>query len=138
MAKNMTWANAKRQAMAAAIKAGFNSGYLRIYSGTQPVGPDTALSGQTKLAELRFNATAVAADTNGVMTFNAITDDAAADATGTAAWFRALESDGVTPICDGTVGTADANLVLGTVSITANAVVSVTSCVITVAASSAQ
>ena len=68
-----------------------NSGYLRIYDGSQPATADTALGAQNLLAELRFNATAAPAATNGVATFNAITSDASANATGTATFFRALK-----------------------------------------------
>jgi hypothetical protein len=114
-----------------------NTGYLRIYDGSQPAGPDTAIGAQVLLAELRFNATAFAASVNGVATANAITSDAAANATGTAAWYRALKSDGTTAVHDGTVGTATSNLILATTSIVLNAVVDCSSFVLTDAAASA-
>ncbi len=103
------------------------SGYLRIYSGTQPATADTALSGNTLLAELRFNATAAPAASGGVLTFNAITSDSSADASGTATFFRALKSDGTTVLFDGSVGTSSANLVLSTTTITATQTVSCSS-----------
>ncbi len=104
-----------------------NGGLLRIYSGTQPTTADTALGAQVLLAQLTFNATAAPAAAAGVSTFNAITSDSAADATGTAAFFRALKSDGTTVVYDGAVGTTGAELNLNTVSIVANAIVAVTS-----------
>jgi hypothetical protein len=104
-----------------------NSGKLRIYDGTQPATADTALSGQVLLAELTFNATAFGAASAGVSTANAITQDAGADATGTAAWFRALKSDGTTVLFDGSVGTSGANINLNSVAISAGAAVQVTS-----------
>ena len=102
-----------------------NNGYLRIYDGSQPATADTALSGQTLLAELRFNATAFGASVAGVATANAITSGTAG-ATSTATWFRCLKSDGTTVVYDGSVGTATADLVLNATSIVSGATVSVT------------
>lgn len=137
MAKDLRITNALRSLMALAIDQEFDNGYLRIYDGSRPSGPSTAVSGQTLLAELRFAATAVASEADGVLTFAALTADASANATGTATWCRALKADGTTALADGTVATSDANLVLNTVSIVSGANVSVSSCSFTVAASSA-
>jgi hypothetical protein len=104
-----------------------NSGYLRIYDGTQPATADTAITNQVLLAELRMNATAFDAAVAGVITARAITDDSSADHTGTATWFRLLKSDGTTKLWDGSAGTATANLILNSVAIQAGARVSVTS-----------
>ena len=57
----------------------------------------------TKYATLTFAATALASTADGVATFDTITADASADASGTPTWFRALKSDD-TPVFDGTVG----------------------------------
>lgn len=138
MARNATWSTAERNAKLNAIKADFDSGYLRIYDGAQPAGPDTALGAQVLLAELRFGATAFGAAAAGALTANAITQDSSADATGTAAWYRTLKSDGTTALHDGTVGTASANCIIATVSIVAAAVVSCSAFTITDAASSTQ
>lgn len=127
MALDTQMSDAAVNAEADALSALLNNGYLRIYSGTKPATADTALSGNTLLAELRFNATAAPAASSGVLTFNAITSDSSADATGTASFFRALKSDGTTAIMDGTVGTGTHNLVLATVSIVAAQVVSCSS-----------
>jgi len=62
-----------------------------------------------------------------VATANAITADSSANATGTATWFRALESDGTTAVFDGSVGTSGANINLNSVAISVGAAVSVTS-----------
>lgn len=104
-----------------------DTGYLRIYDGTQPATADTAVSSQVLLAELRLNATAFAAAVAGVITANAITDDSSANNTGTATWFRILKSDGTTVLWDGSVGLATANLILNSVVISAGARVSITS-----------
>lgn len=130
MALNPELSNAARSAAADAvvdlIDAGAGAGKLRIYDGTQPAGPDTAVSSQVLLAELTFGDPAFGAASNGVATANAITADASANATGTATWFRVLDSNNVA-ICDGSVGTSSADLVLNTASIVSGAQVSVTS-----------
>jgi len=100
------------------------SGLLRIYDGTQPATGGTAT---TLLAELPLSATA-ATTSSGVITFNAITTDASANATGTATWFRVTTSGG-TAVVDGTVGTSGADLNLSTTSIVATGSVAVTSLV---------
>lgn len=118
-------ANAQASRAADAVCARLNNGYLRIYDGAQPTDADTAVGAQVLLAELRWNATAFGAAVNGVATANAITADSSANATGTAAWFRALESDGTTVVFDGSVGTSGANLNLNSVAISSGAAVSV-------------
>jgi hypothetical protein len=137
MSKNTVLANATANAQASTLAALLNSGYLRLYSGTQPASADTALSGNTLLAELRFGATAFGAPTNGVIVANAITADSDAKATGTAAFFRAFSSDGVTVVMDGSVDTANANMVLATTSISQHQTVSCSSFTHTVAKSTA-
>lgn len=127
MALNTQLSNATVNAQADTLSALLNNGYLRIYSGTQPANANTALSGNTLLAELRFSATAAPAASNGVITFNAITSDSSADNTGTATFFRALKSDGTTVVFDGTVGTSSANMIIATTSISAGQTVSCSS-----------
>jgi len=126
MALTPRLSNAAASAAADAVVDLLNNGYLRIYDGTQAATADTAIGSQVLLAELRFNATAYGAASNGVATANAFTGDASANATGTATWFRALASNGTTVYFDGSVGTSDANLVLGSVSITTGQTVDVT------------
>jgi hypothetical protein len=127
MTMNTQLSNATVNAQADALSALLNSGYLRIYSGTQPATADTALSGNTLLAELRFSATAAPAASGGLITFNAITSDSSADATGTASFFRAFKSDGTTVVMDGSVGTSSANMIIATTSISAGQTVSCSS-----------
>lgn len=126
MALTPKLANAQASRAADAVTARLNTGYLRIYDGSQPTDADTAVGAQVLLAELRWNATAFAAAVNGVATANAITADSSANASGTASWFRALESDGTTAVFDGSVGTSGANLNLNSVAISSGAAVSVT------------
>lgn len=126
-----SFAAAQRNTALDAIKGSYNSGMLRIYSGSVPANADAALGGATLLAELTLNATAFPAASSGVLTANAITSDSAADATGTASFFRLLASDGTTVLAQGAVATSGAELNLATTSIVANAVVSVSSLTIT-------
>lgn len=127
MALNAKLSNAAASVGADAICALLNTGFLRIYDGTQPTNADTAIGAQVLLAELRFNASAFGAAASGVAAAAAITQDSSADASGTAAWFRALKSDGTTVVFDGSVGTSGANLNLNSVAISAGAAVSVSS-----------
>lgn len=126
MPKNTQLTNAVVNGQADNLSARLNNGYLRIYSGTQPASADTALSGNTLLAELRFSATAAPAAVAGVITFNAITADTSADAAGTATFFRCFQSDGTTVVMDGSIA-ADGNLVLNSTAISAGAQVAVSS-----------
>jgi hypothetical protein len=127
MPNNVKRSNAAVNLEADQVGALLNTGYLRIYDGTQPTTADTAVGAQVLLAELRFNATAFAAASAGVATANALTSDASANATGTATWFRALKTDGTTGVYDGSVGTSGCDLNLTTTAIVAAAEVAISS-----------
>ncbi len=105
------------------------SAKLRIYSGTKPANPDTAIAG-TLLVELTGNATAFGTEAAGVLTASAIANGTAV-ATGTASHYRLFQSNGTTPVLDGTVGTATSDLILDNTSIATGQVVSVSSFTIT-------
>lgn len=105
-----------------------NAALLRIYDGSRPATGGTAT---TLLAELTCGTPFAAAAVNGVLTLGAITQDASANATGTATWFRIVKADGTTHVMDGNVGTSGSDLNLTTTSIVATQPVSVTSFVIT-------
>jgi hypothetical protein len=115
-------ANAMLDQLTTAVGA---SGFLRLYDGAQPAGPDTALSGQNVLAELALSATAFAAGAGGSIVANTISDDTDANATGTATWASFVTAAGVR-ILDVAVGTAGADINLNTVLIQIHAKVSVT------------
>lgn len=132
MPNNLKLSNNVVNPQADALSDLADNGYLRIYDGTQPATADTAISTQVLLAELRFNATAAPAASNGVLTFNAITQDSNANNTGTASWFRALKSDGSTALFDGAVGTSGSDINIATTAIVAGAIVGVSSFVYTV------
>ncbi|HMU88021.1 MAG TPA: hypothetical protein PKL69_07625 [Agitococcus sp.] len=132
MPNNLKLSNNVVNPQADALSDLADNGYLRIYDGTQPATADTAITTQVLLAELRFNATAAPAASNGVLTFNAITQDSSANNTGTASWFRALKSDGSTALFDGAVGTSGSDINIATTAIVAGAIVGVSSFVYTV------
>ena len=106
------------------------SAKLRIYDGTQPAGPGTAVSTQVLLAELTCNATFAPAASSGTLTLNSITQDSSADATGTASWFRIVTSGG-TAVIDGSVSTSGADMNLNSTSIVSGGTVSITSATFT-------
>ena len=110
MTLNTQLANATVNGQADDLSARLNSGYLRIYDGTQPATADTSIGAQVLLAELTFSATAATAAVNGLITFNALTADSSANATGTPTWFRAVQSNGTTVVMDGSVGASGCNL----------------------------
>jgi hypothetical protein len=137
-ATRTTGINAARDAAINAIAATLNSGRLRIYSGTAPADADTALSGNTLLAELTLNTTAFGSASAGVVTANAITADSSADATGTPTFFRLFQSNGTSVVYQGTAGASGQELNLSGLSsgqIVAGGSVSVSSLTITQGAS---
>jgi hypothetical protein len=111
-----------------------NGGLVDIYDGTRPANANTAVGSQVRLARLALAATAFATAVAGVITANAITADTSADASGNASWFRIFASNGTTPLWDGEVGTATADLILNRLDITSGANVSITSLTHTVPA----
>jgi hypothetical protein len=115
-----------RNAELDALSSLADSGYLRIYSGSIPATPETAAAG-TLLAELRLGNPAFGSSSAGILTANPITADPSADATGIAAWFRVLQSDGTTALFDGTVGTIGADINFGSVVINSGVNVSISS-----------
>jgi hypothetical protein len=102
MAHNVTLAAATANSIADAVAARCDGGTIQIRDGAQPATADTAASG-TLLATCAFGSPAFLPAVAGVATAHAITQDASADASGTAAWFRILDSTGAT-VMDGTVG----------------------------------
>lgn len=118
------------------IDAGSAAGKLRIYDGSKPTNPDVAVGAQVLLAELTLADPAFgnAADANpgGRATAGTITDDSSANATGTATWFRVLDSDNLA-IIDGDVTTTGGggDLQLNSTAIQSGAQVSISSYTVT-------
>lgn len=139
MANSPFFSDEAAKAAVDAVAALCNGGSLKIYDGAQPTDANTAVGAQTLLATLTLSATAfgasVASGSAGskvvTATANAITGDTSADATGTAAWFRVLKSDGTSVVFDGSVGTSGCDLNMATTSIVAGEEVDVSSFTIT-------
>lgn len=118
------------------VDGGAGAGLLRIYSGTIPADADTALGAQVLLAELTmsdpaFGAAADAAP-GGRATANAITGDTSANATGTAAFYRLVDSNGTTIVQGSVTATGGGgDLQLNSVAIQSGAAVTVTSFTLT-------
>lgn len=104
---------------------------IEFYTGTKPAKPDVAVTSQVLLGTCTCTPTAGAVATR-ALTFDAITQDSAADATGTAAWCRFKNRDGVA-IIDGDVTNTSGNgfAKLNTTSIVIGGPILVSSCVIT-------
>ena len=102
MAHNITLAALTANAIADAVAARCAGGTVQIRDGAQPATADTAASG-TLLATCTFANPAFSAAAAGVATALPITQDASADASGTAAWFRVLALGGAT-VFDGSCG----------------------------------
>jgi hypothetical protein len=129
MAANPKYSDTMVNAEADAVGDALNTGYIRIYDGSQPANADTAVGAQVLLAELRFGADAFGAASAGTITANAITQDSSANATGTATWARILASDGSTVWFDGSVAATGgtANVIINTTSIVSGAVITCSS-----------
>jgi len=123
MALNTQVADATVNAQANALAALCNSGFIKIYNGTQPATADTAISGNTLGVTLTFGATAFPSAVSGLLTANAITAGVAvADMTPT--WARICRSDNST-VMDVSAGASGANLTIG--AFTSGTTVSATS-----------
>ena len=90
--------NSALDAIKTAIDAGAGAGTIKIYTGTQPTSPADAITTQTLLGTLTFS-DPCGTSASGTLTMSAITQDSAADATGTATWARIADSTGAT-VCD--------------------------------------
>lgn len=119
--------NAQLDEITTLIDAGAGAGLWRIYDGSRPA---TGGAVTTLLAELTFTDPAAAAASGGVLTFSSITGDSSADATGTATWFRWVDSV-ATFVSDGDVGTSGSDLNLDSTSIVAGGTVDITSATVT-------
>ena len=85
--------NAVLTAINDALNGGTGAATIKIYTGTKPAGPDTAITTQTLLGTLTCSDPAGSV-TSGTLTFGSITQDSSADATGTATWARLADSSG--------------------------------------------
>src|ERR1700744_6327137 len=132
MASNLKIAQNTASTEANALVGSFtNSALLKLYDGTQPSTPETAVTTQNLLATVTLASPAFGSASNGVITANSISD-VTISASGTSAWFRLLKSDNTTVIMDGSVGTSGSDLNLNSVALSSGATLSTTSFTFTV------
>lgn len=126
-----TTASTLADELIADIAAGAGNATIAIYTGTPPASP-AAAHGSTLLGTLTCSATP-ATQTDGTIAFNAITQDSAADASGTAAWARIYDGDG-TGVLDLDVSNeaGDGAVKLNTTTIVAGGPIALSSLVIVV------
>jgi hypothetical protein len=107
MPSNLKLSTAARNAANNGVTGLLNGGRVEIRTGSPPTNLTDASSG-TLLATLTLNATAAGASSGGTATFNAITNDSSADASGDAGYFRVYASGGgdTAAIFQGTAGEA--------------------------------
>lgn len=125
--------NAAANAVAALIDGGAAGGTLQIRSGSQPAGPDSTATG-TLLAELTLADPSFGAASGGVAIAAGTPLTVTAVASGTASWFRILDSNGVA-VVDGSVGVSGADLIVNTVTVSTGLDVEITDGTLTMPAS---
>ncbi len=128
--------NALGDAWTARFNAGSGAGKIRIYSGTQPASAGDAASGDL-LVTITLNDPAFGATSSGSASLDAdpaLTGTVAAS--GTAGWWRGLDSDDNT-VCDGSITATGGggDLTLSTVSLVSGGTVTLTGGTLTVPAS---
>lgn len=103
------------------------NGKIKIYSdGAARPATGGTIGASVLLGTLTMDAiNAFAAATGGKIVANTIVDDALADATGTALWFRVTTSADVF-VMDGDIGVSASDLNLNTTAIVINATISIT------------
>lgn len=121
---------ARMQAIVNAIDAAAGPGTLALYDGAQPASAGGEITTQVLLGTVTFSATSGSV-TDGVLTFYAVTQDSAADATGVTTWARIRDGDGlfVADLDAGLIGSGAAIQMVNT-QIYQGGVISVTSGVI--------
>lgn len=126
--------NAAANAIVDLLDGGAGAGTIQIRTGSQPASANDAATG-TLLGTLTLSDPAFGNAATGVATASEITSDSSADATGTAGWFRALDSTGAT-VLDGSITATGGggDLTLDSVSIVAGGTIAVTSWTVTMPA----
>lgn len=126
--------NAMLLGLTGLLDAGTGAGSISGYDGTQPAGPDTAVSSQNLLCVLGLSEPAFEAPVGGTTAADTITPDNSADASGTCTWMRWADGDGVA-VFDTSVGTSGEDINFNTNVFAAGDQVSITSFTITQPAS---
>jgi uncharacterized glyoxalase superfamily protein PhnB len=116
------------------LRTALAAGKIRLYSGTEPTTANTALSGNTLLAEFTFGSPAftvsAASGSDRAITATAISSTTAL-ADGTATFFRVLDAAGTLTYYQGTVGTSGQQLTLTATNIVTSGTVTISSLSIT-------
>lgn len=94
-----------RNDILATLATRFDSGLLRIYSGSKPVTANLAPSG-TLLVSISLPADSFGAVSSGAIAKNGTWSDSSADAAGTAGWFR-ISQTGDTDVQDASYSRID-------------------------------
>ncbi|MFF0183538.1 hypothetical protein [Streptomyces sp. NPDC005244] len=118
------------------INGGSAAGTVKVYSGTQPVNANTAITG-TLLATFTLDNPAFGAASAGVLTLAATPISTTGVAAGTATHFRCASggTGGAGTVFDGSVSTSGAQLNLNTTTISVGVTVQITSGFFTMPAS---
>jgi hypothetical protein len=103
---------------------------LRIYAGSVPADVDTALSGQTLLANFALSNPIAGAASSQALTLSGTPLSTTAAASGTASFFRIDDGNDANGVVQGTVGAGSGDLSLDTTTITSGQTVQITSFVI--------
>lgn len=119
-------------AVLTALNAGTGNATIEFYTGAMPATPATAITTQTLLGTLTCS-DPVGTVSGNELTFGAITQDSAADATGTAAWARIKDATGTSVIdLDVTNTGGNGAIKLNSVNIVAGGPISISAGVIRV------
>lgn len=125
--------NTVRNSMAQAIVDALNTGgagSVKIYSGTRPAGVQSVATGSILSEHMLTDPSGIV--NNGVIVFNAISEDAFANATGIATWARFFNGAGTAVFdCSVSVAGDGGDLQMNTVNIIINSPVRFTSLQIT-------
>lgn len=121
-----TFADALLNHSGTSVTDQLGGGSLVLYSGTPPTGANEALSGNTVLATFAFAAaTAWSTTSTGVLTLDIPTTTVTAVASGTASFFRILNSSSAALI-QGLVSTSGSDWNLSSTAVTSGDNVSIT------------
>jgi hypothetical protein len=117
------------------LDAGAGAGKIRIYDGTQPAGPGTAITSQVLLAEFTLADPAFGAAATGTADLDATPVlSTTGVAAGTASWARALDSNNVA-VFDGSAGTSGTDFIMNTTTVSVGVTVECSAGTITMPAS---
>ena len=131
MAHNLKLSDVAANAGLDGLTALLNGGSLTICDGAQPANANAAVTTQHVLSTVTFGSPAFANAVGGVAAAHALGADPAIARAGTATWARAYKADGVTVVCDVSVGTAGCDINLNSTALQQGAPLAVTALTLT-------